>query len=123
MDESDNWQDNIVREEIEDRDTQNNSNQGSDQKPSRDENVHSHQRYTYHNELDQEKVTGDFDRASDMDQLDIYRQNSYLDTYDPAYKDDLYTNTATNTEFPDTVNHTDSDYLIQSSDTSRHELN
>ena len=56
-----------------------------------------------------------------MDQLDIYRQNSYIDTYDPAYKDDLYTNTATNTEFPETVNHTDSDYLIQSSNTSRYE--
>ena len=47
-------------------------------------------RYTYQNELDQEKVTGDFDRDADAD---IPHHHSYLDTYDPAYKDELYTNT------------------------------
>ena len=83
-------------------------------------------------------MTGDFERDTDIDHphatlagggrhhgaagLAIYHQYSYLDTYDPAYGDDLYTNTATNTEIPDTVNHTDSDYFIQSSNqTSRQE--
>ena len=47
-------------------------------------------RYTYQNELDQEKVTGDFDRDPDVQNY-LYHANSYIDTYEP--QSDMYTNT------------------------------
>ena len=54
----------------------------------------------FYNELDQEKVTGDFDREPDNNcygnadgQIVQNHKYSYLDTYDPAYHDEMYTNT------------------------------
>ena len=100
--------------------TQNNSeehgeNNGSDQKPSRDQN---RVRYTsaYH-EFDQEKVTGDFDRANDTEteQSQQCHSYSYVDTYDPNYRDEMYTNTTEH--FPETIEHNESDYYIQSGET------
>lgn len=42
-------------------------------------------------------MTGDFDRddakAVSVDLEDQYHHGSYIDTYDPAYKDELYANT------------------------------
>ena len=65
------------------------------------------QRHAYY-ELDQEKVTGDFDRDNDYD-YSQNQMNQYLDTYDPAYKDELYTNTNidSNTEHPGSLVHTE----------------
>ena len=40
---------------------------------------------------------------------DYHHQQSYVDTYDPANKDDMYTNT---TQPPDTMNPSESDYYM-----------
>ena len=59
-----------------------NRNDSSDSKPQRDYNP----RYTRSQyELDKEKVTGDFERDHFDPALQIYHQNSYVDTYDPNF--------------------------------------
>lgn len=84
--------------------------------PSRDENVHHSARNILVHELDQEKVTGDFERHASNGDIAPYQQQhnfSYVDTYDPANKEDLYTNT---TQPPSTtMNQSDSSYYVMSS--------
>ena len=62
----------------------------SDEIPERDDN---YQRALTH-ELDQEKVTGDFEKHASDEELQLYHNTSYIDTYDPAFREDLYTNTS-----------------------------
>ena len=76
------------------------------------------------NELDQEKVTGDFDReplgremSAVPSDLQIYHANSYVDTYDPTNKEDMYTNTDPRDTMP--PSESDFDQFVSSSTSRR----
>ena len=61
-------------------------------------------------------MTGDFDRDGiEVDPtIQLYHQHSYVDTYDPKFRDEMYTNT----DAPDTITNTESDYYINSNSTT-----